>query len=104
MAGLASTNPGAAATFLVYLDGVLLGSQSISAGLGNLGVGFDLDFAIPTGARFLTLASTDNGNGIGFDQIIFGNAQLHFSIPEPATAMLAVIGAAGLLRRRRHLA
>ncbi len=101
VAGLATTNTGGSATFWVYLDGILMESQVINAVSGNLGVGFDLEFAIASDARFLTLVATDNGNGIGNDQIIFGNARLHLAVPEPATAMLALMGAAGLLRRRR---
>ncbi|MCA9089442.1 MAG: DUF1553 domain-containing protein [Planctomycetaceae bacterium] len=36
----------------------------------------DVDLAIPESVRFLTLLSTDGGNGIGMDQIGFGNLRI----------------------------
>ncbi len=40
----------------------------------------DIDLALPESARFLTLVSTDGGNGYGHDQIGFGDPKL---FPDP---------------------
>jgi len=82
----------------VLFDGVLQWS-------GTLGAGTALNLAIPDTVRFLTLASTDGGNGYGNDKAYFAEAFLMLSVPEPAAwQMLALAGlilaAWGRLRRQ----
>jgi hypothetical protein len=47
--------------------------------------GFILDIPLSTGDRFLTLVATDGGNGIGYDQIFFGDPIL---APDGPTSQL----------------
>ena len=61
------------ADFHVYVDGEL---RERKMGLSNRDAGVPVDVALPATARFLTLMSTDGGNGIGHDQIFFGDAKL----------------------------
>ena len=41
----------------------------------------EIDVELPASARFLTLVSTDGGNGYGMDQIGFGDPQIKLSAP-----------------------
>jgi hypothetical protein len=61
------------ADFHVYVDGEL---RDRRLGLSNRDAGVPVDVALPATARFLTLMSTDGGNGIGHDQIFFGDPKL----------------------------
>jgi hypothetical protein len=61
------------ADFRIYVDGEL---RERKMGLGNHDAGVPVDVALPAQARFLTLMSTDGGNGIGHDQIFFGDPHL----------------------------
>ena len=70
----------------VLFDGVLQWSGTLVAGTA-------LNLAIPDTVRFLTLASTDGGNGYGNDKAYFAEAFLMLSVPEPAAwQMLALAG------------
>ncbi|MDG1894502.1 MAG: DUF1549 domain-containing protein [Fuerstiella sp.] len=44
-----------------------------------------IDVELPASARFLTLVSTDGGNGYGMDQIGFGDPQMKLSAPPTLT-------------------
>jgi len=61
------------ADFHVFVDGEL---RDRHMGLSNRDAGVPVDVALPVTARFLTLMSTDGGNGIGHDQIFFGDPKL----------------------------
>ncbi len=61
------------ADFHIYVDGVL---RERRLGLGSRDAGVPVDVELPLTARFLTLMSTDGGNGIGHDQIFFGDPKL----------------------------
>ena len=45
----------------------------------------DIDLELPASARFLTLVSTDGGNGYGMDQIGFGDPQVKLASPPALT-------------------
>ena len=68
------------AEFRIYLDGELKSS-------GRLGRNdtADVSIEIPSTSRFLTLISTDGGNGYGHDQISFGDPRLSVSTPATLT-------------------
>ncbi|MEZ6110592.1 MAG: DUF1549 domain-containing protein [Pirellulaceae bacterium] len=71
------------ADFAVYVDGQrVVERQRLGASDG----GIDIDVALPPNARFLTLVSTDGGNGIGFDQIFFGDPVLRDERSQTLTA------------------
>ena len=57
----------------VYVDGV---ARAEFVGLRRADGIKSLDVRVPVNARFLTLISTDGGNGVGHDQIGFGDARL----------------------------
>ena len=61
------------ADFHIYVDGKLAERRM---GLSNHDSGVPVAIALPASARFLTLMSTDGGNGIAHDQIFFGDAKL----------------------------
>ena len=61
------------ADFHIYVDGEL---RERRLGLGGRDAGVAVDIPLPQSARFLTLMSTDGGNGIGQDQIFFGDPKL----------------------------
>jgi hypothetical protein len=61
------------ADFHVFVDGEL---RERRMGLSNHDAGVPVDVLLPSTARFLTLMSTDGGNGIGHDQIFFGDPKL----------------------------
>ena len=76
MVGYGGRNDAGRADFHVYVDGDL---RERKLGLGDRDAGVPVDVALPVTARFLTLMSTDGGNGIGHDQIFFGDPKL---VPE----------------------
>lgn len=69
------------AEFRIYLDGELQAT-------GRLGRNdtSTVSIEIASDARFLTLVSTDGGNGYGHDQISFGDPRLTLSTPSELTA------------------
>lgn len=72
-AGYFGQTPRSGASFHVYVDGDLK--------VDRLNIGRDdgssaIEVMLPENARFLTLMSTDGGNGIGHDQICFADARL----------------------------
>ena len=79
--GYGGTTAEAGADYFVFVDGSLLGSGRIGADDG----GTAIDVSLPPAARFLTLVATDGGNGIGMDQIFFGDARLEGE-PPPLSA------------------
>ena len=50
--------------------------MAASGRIGAKDGGTTLDVPLPAAARFLTLVATDAGNGIGMDQIFFGDARI----------------------------
>jgi hypothetical protein len=77
-AGYFGQTPRSGASFQVYVDSVLkVDRQNIGRDDGSSAV----DVMLPANARFLTLVSTDGGNGIGHDQICFADAKLVASHP-----------------------
>ncbi len=73
IAGYGGKEASAHADFAVYIDGRLSARrEKINRSTG----GVPLDVSLPEDARFLTLISTDGGNGIGHDQIFFGDPKL----------------------------
>ncbi len=60
------------AEFRVLLDGRLLAHERIGRHSA-----IPLEFDLPPEARFLTLISTDGGDGYGHDQVSFGDPRLH---------------------------
>lgn len=61
------------ADFHVYVDGEL---RERKLGFAGRDEGVPVDVVVGKTARFLTLMSTDGGNGIGHDQIFFGDPKL----------------------------
>lgn len=71
------------ADFAVYVDGRrLVEHRQLAASHG----GIDIHVDLPADARFLTLIATDGGNGIGFDQIFFGDPFMRVERDEPLNA------------------
>lgn len=68
------------AEFWVLVDGRLLAHQRIGRDDA-----VPIEFDIPPAARFLTLISTDGGNGYGHDQISFGDPRLRMIEPSGLT-------------------
>ena len=75
--GYGGTTPEAGADYFVFVDGSLEAKGRIGFDDG----GTPLDISLPPGARFLTLVATDGGNGIGMDQVFFGDARIEGSPP-----------------------
>lgn len=71
--GYGGKNDKGRADIRIYLDGKIVFKQ---AGLGMKDGGFPVRIPLSTKTHFLTLVSTDGGNGIGFDQIFFGDPRL----------------------------
>ncbi|MEP6670128.1 MAG: DUF1553 domain-containing protein [Chthoniobacter sp.] len=71
--GYGGHNEAGRADFHVYVDGVL---RERRLGLNDRAAGVPVDVDLPVTAHFLTLMSTDGGNGIGNDQIFFGDPKL----------------------------
>lgn len=65
------------AEFRIYLDGKLLAERRIGNADGAVPLAIDL----PETGRFLTLMSTDGGDGYGNDQIFFGDPRLNPKVP-----------------------
>lgn len=78
VAGYGGKEGAMAAEFWIYLDGELQAHQRIDRKTG----GVEIEFAVPESAGFLTLLSTDGGNGIGHDQIFFGDPKLSPAVPK----------------------
>lgn len=68
------------AEFRVYLDGELKATGRL--GRNNTA---KISLKVPANARFLTLISTDGGNGYGHDQISFGDPRLLDTTPNVLT-------------------
>ena len=79
--GYGGRNESGRADFHVYVDGVL---RERRLGLNEHDAGVPVDVELPVTARFLTLMSTDGGNGIGNDQIFFGDPKL---VPEESPTL-----------------
>ncbi|MFM8891069.1 MAG: DUF1553 domain-containing protein, partial [Planctomycetia bacterium] len=75
--GYGGTTPTAGAEYFVFVDGGLRASGRIGRDDG----GTPVDVPLADGARFLTLVATDGGNGIGMDQIFFGDARIEGAPP-----------------------
>lgn len=72
-AGYFGQTPRNGASLHVYVDGV---SKFDRRNLGRDDGGVAVEVALPASTRFLTLMSTDGGNGIGHDQICFADPWL----------------------------
>ena len=76
----------AGADFAVYVDGVRMAQGR----LAQASPGEPLDVLLPVEARHLTLVATDGGDGIGHDQIWFGDPRIEGTpsrpVDEPALA------------------
>ena len=72
-AGYFGQTPRNGASFFVYVDGEL---KAIQKNIGREDGGITVEVVLPAAARFLTLMSTDGGNGIGHDQICFADPWL----------------------------
>ena len=78
----------AGADFFVFVDGLPAAHRRIGRDDG----GIPLDVPLPPTARCLTLVATDAGNGIGMDQIFFGDARIEgdpTALPPDRQALLA---------------
>lgn len=73
MAGYFGQTPKNGASVAVYIDGE---SRLQKDRIGRDDGAIPVEISIPATARFLTLMSTDGGNGIGHDQIAFGDPWL----------------------------
>ncbi len=89
-AGYFGQTPKNGASYFVYVDGELKANQK---NIGRDDGGFAVEVVLPTAARFLTLMSTDGGNGISHDQICFADPWLAAaqppSMPDAEKAELA---------------
>lgn len=95
-AGYFGQTPRNGASFHVYVDGE---SKADRRNIGRDDGGIAVEVPIPATARFLTLMSTDGGNGIGHDQICFADAWL---IPaQPTTLTDDDKNQIALLKQRR---
>ncbi len=72
-AGYFGQTPRAGASYYIYVDGELKGDRK---NIGRDDGGISVEVPLPSTARFLTLMSTDGGNGIGHDQICFADPWL----------------------------
>jgi hypothetical protein len=73
MTGYGGSNANSKAEFRVFLDGKVVFHR---ARFGVKDGGLPLDVSIPGSARFLTLMSTDGGDGISHDQVFLGDARI----------------------------
>ena len=80
----------AVAEFAVHLDGVRMAQGR----LDQASPGEPLDILLPDEARYLTLVATDGGDGIGHDQVWFGDPRIEGppSRPVDETALAAARG------------
>ena len=96
-AGYGGRTVEASAEFRVLLDG-----QLMSQGRIGRNDAVPIEFVVPVEARFLTLISTDGGDGYGHDQISFGDPQLQLLEPiEPPEENVQRL--ANLLREKEQL-
>ena len=72
-AGYFGQTPRAGAGYYIYVDGELKGDRK---NIGRDDGGISVEVSLPSTARFLTLMSTDGGNGISHDQICFADPWL----------------------------
>ncbi|MEK6261257.1 MAG: DUF1549 domain-containing protein [Planctomycetota bacterium] len=79
-AGYFGQTPKNGASYFVYVDGELKANQK---NIGRDDGGLAVEVALPAAVRFLTLMSTDGGNGIGHDQICFADPWLVAAQPPP---------------------
>jgi hypothetical protein len=84
------------ADWWVFVDGVLATSQLNVSG----GVGTAVSVPLTSSNHYLTLFSTDHGDGNNVDQIIIGDPLVR-SVPEPSTMLLLGSGAVLLSLARR---
>jgi hypothetical protein len=70
--GYGGITPKEGADYTVAVDGTVRAHGRLGRDSG----GVSLDVPLPPGSRFLTLISTDAGNGISHDQIFFADARL----------------------------
>lgn len=94
--GYFGQTPTGGARFAVYVDGQL---QTDHPAIGAKDGLVPIEVPLPAEARFLTLMSTDGGNGISHDQIGFGNPRLIDARPEARSAEAL----AALDQLRKHL-
>lgn len=87
------------ASYFVYVDGELKANQK---NIGRDDGGLAVEVMLPAAARFLTLMSTDGGNGIGHDQICFADPWLAAAQP-PAVSEADKAEVARLQQRRAVL-
>ncbi|MDB6118566.1 MAG: Planctomycete cytochrome, partial [Verrucomicrobiaceae bacterium] len=71
----------------VFLDGKTVFNHA-KLGAGDSAT---IDFDVPVTADFLTLMATDGGDGIGHDQVFFGDPRLQILAPGDAGAELAAL-------------
>lgn len=76
------------ADFAVYVDGRRAAGERLDQGSG----GVRLDVELADDARHLALVATDGGDGIGHDQLWFGDARIEGqpTVPVDASALAAV--------------
>ena len=77
-AGYFGQTPRNGASYFVYVDAELKANQK---NIGREDGGIAVEVVLPAAARFLTLMSTDGGNGIGHDQICFADPWLAAASP-----------------------
>jgi hypothetical protein len=80
----------AGADYFVCVDGVVAAQGRIGRDDGGVAI----DVPLPPSARFLTLVATDAGNGIGMDQIFFGDARIEGDTPSLTAERQAAVDAA----------
>jgi hypothetical protein len=86
--GYGGRTPRNGADFFVCLDGQI----TVQRRIGREDGGISIDLPLPEGSRFLTLISTDAGNGISHDQIFFCDPRITgdpVHLPPDAAAQLA---------------
>jgi cytochrome c553 len=99
--GYGGTTPRDGADYFVFIDGRRVAHGRIGRDDG----GTSLDVPLPPDARHLTLVATDGGNGIGMDQVFFGDARLE-GVPrtlDPAAREALVAAEARLAAREEEL-
>jgi len=90
----------AGAEFAVWMDGVRLAEGR----LDRTSPGVPLDHALPEDARYLTLVATDGGDGIGHDQVWFGDPRIEGTPPRPIDAAAVAAARERVAELRRALA
>lgn len=75
----------------------------IAADGGLLGgvINFDLENVVPGGGGNVTTDNAPSNTGLGARRGVINAIQLVHVVPEPSSALLGLLGALGLLRRRR---